>query len=154
MTSHRLIVPAPVRRSVTVRSPQARAFEVFAARIGAWWPPTHHIGATPFRDIVLEPRVGGRWYEVGGDGSECDWGHVLAWEPPSRLLLAWQIDAQFRFDAYNVFNHPVLYFNSNQGNTCVDCGVTAGQITDIEQDGSPGSPTGMRQLQFGVRFTF
>ena len=62
--------------------------------------------------------------------------------------------AQFRFDAYNVFNHPVLGFNSNQGNTCVDCGGNAGQITDIEGDGSPGSPTGMRQLQFGVRFTF
>ena len=98
MTSHPLIVPAPVRRSVTVRRPQARAFEVFTAHIGAWWPPTLHIGATPFRDIVLEPRTGGRWYEVGSDGRECDWGHVLAWEPPSRLLLAWQIDAQFRFD--------------------------------------------------------
>jgi uncharacterized protein YndB with AHSA1/START domain len=98
MTSHPLIVPAPVRRSVTVRSPQARAFEVFTTRIGAWWPPTHHISTTPFRDIVLEPRAGGRWYEVGSDGSECDWGHVLAWEPPSRLMLAWQIDAQFHFD--------------------------------------------------------
>jgi hypothetical protein len=62
--------------------------------------------------------------------------------------------AQFRFDAYNVFNHPVLGFNGNQGNTCVDCGGTAGQITDIQGDNSPGSPTGMRQLQFGVRFIF
>jgi hypothetical protein len=62
--------------------------------------------------------------------------------------------AQFRFDAYNVFNHPVLGFNGNQGNTCVDCGGTAGQITDIQGDSSPGSPTGMRQLQFGVRFIF
>jgi len=64
--------------------------------------------------------------------------------------------AQFRFDAYNVFNHPVLGFNGNQGNTCIDtsCGANAGQITDIEGDNSPGSPTGMRQLQFGVKFIF
>jgi hypothetical protein len=65
-----------------------------------------------------------------------------------------RIKAQFRFDAYNIFNHPVLGFNSNQGNTCVDCTGNAGQITDIEADASPGSPTGMRQLQFGFRVTF
>jgi hypothetical protein len=62
--------------------------------------------------------------------------------------------AQFRFDAYNVFNHPVLGFNANQGNTCIDCGGTAGQITDIQGDNSPGSPNGMRQLQFGFKFIF
>jgi Carboxypeptidase regulatory-like domain len=64
--------------------------------------------------------------------------------------------AQFRFDAYNVFNHPVLGFNGNQGNTCVEtsCGSNAGQITDIEGDNSPGSPNGMRQLQFGFKFIF
>jgi Carboxypeptidase regulatory-like domain len=65
-----------------------------------------------------------------------------------------RVRAQFRFDAYNVFNHPVLGFNGNQGNTCIDCGGTAGQITDIQGDNSPGSPTGMRQLQFGFRVTF
>jgi len=62
-----------------------------------------------------------------------------------------RIKAQFRFDAYNVFNHPVL---GTPGNACVDCGGSAGQITDIEADGSPGSPVGMRQLQFGFRVTF
>jgi hypothetical protein len=65
-----------------------------------------------------------------------------------------RIKAQFRFDAYNVFNHPVLGFNSNQGNTCIDCGGSAGQITDIEADSAPGAPIGMRQLQFGFRVTF
>jgi hypothetical protein len=65
-----------------------------------------------------------------------------------------RVVAQFRFDAYNVFNHPVLGFNSSQGNTCIDCGGNAGQITDIEADSSPASPSGMRALQFGVRLTF
>jgi hypothetical protein len=55
---------------------------------------------------------------------------------------------QFRMDAFNVFNHPVLGFSSTQGNTCVDCSGNAGQVTDIEQD------TTMRQLQFGLRLTF
>ena len=62
-----------------------------------------------------------------------------------------RVKAQFRFDAYNLFNHPVL---AVPGNTCVDCGGSAGQITDIEADAAPGSPVGMRQLQFGVRVTF
>jgi hypothetical protein len=61
--------------------------------------------------------------------------------------------AQFRFDAYNVFNHPVLGFSSTQGNVCVDC-AGAGRITAIEADASPNAPNGMRQLQFGLRFTF
>ena len=67
-----------------------------------------------------------------------------------------RVKAQFRMDAFNVFNHPVLGFNNNQTGTgsCIDCGGTAGQITDIQGDNSPGSPTGMRQLQFGVRVIF
>jgi hypothetical protein len=64
-----------------------------------------------------------------------------------------RVKAQFRFDAYNVFNHPVLGV-SNNFNGCVDCGGSSGQITDIEADAAPGSPVGMRQLQFGVRVTF
>ena len=65
-----------------------------------------------------------------------------------------RVKAQFRMDAFNVFNHPVLGFNSNQGNTCIDCGGNAGQITDIEADSSPGSTTGMRQLEFALKFSF
>jgi hypothetical protein len=61
-----------------------------------------------------------------------------------------RVKAQFRFDAYNVFNHPVLALP----NSCVDCGGQAGQITDIEADSAPGAPIGMRQLQFGARVTF
>ncbi len=65
-----------------------------------------------------------------------------------------RVKAQFRMDAFNVFNHPVLGFNANQGNTCIDCGGNAGQITDIEADSSPGSTTGMRQLEFALKISF
>jgi len=66
-----------------------------------------------------------------------------------------RVKAQFRMDAFNVFNHPVLGFNSNQGGTgqCIDCPGN-GQITDIEADSSPGSTTGMRQLEFALKFIF
>jgi uncharacterized protein YndB with AHSA1/START domain len=71
---------------------------VFTAGFARWWPATHSIGAVPLSEAVIEPRVGGRWFERGTDGSECDWGRVLVWEPPHRVVLGWQIDANFKFD--------------------------------------------------------
>ena len=95
--------------------------------------------------------------QVGNVGFDSYWGPHAFYDDMAiakNFTITERVKAQFRFDAYNVFNHPVLGFNGNQGNTCVDCGGTAGQITDIENVNSPGSPTGMRQLQFGVRLTF
>lgn len=90
----------PVRKAIRVQATPARAFEVFTAGMSRWWMPTHSISPTktPIAEVVIEPRVGGRWYERGTDGSECDWGRVLLWDPPTRLVLAWQIDAQWKFD--------------------------------------------------------
>jgi hypothetical protein len=65
-----------------------------------------------------------------------------------------RVKAQFRMDVFNVFNHPVLGFNQNQGDTHIDGSGNAGQITDIEADSSPGSTTGMRQLEFALKFSF
>ena len=93
---NRTITVAPVRKTVRVNAAAAHAFEAFALGIGRWWPATHTVGTSPMRDVVIEPHPGGRWYERGQDGSECDWGVVLAWEPPGRLLLGWQLDAEFR----------------------------------------------------------
>ena len=63
-----------------------------------WWPPAYTIGKSPMKSIVIEPRVGGRWFEVGEDGSECQWGDVLIWDPPHRLALAWPINLDWQFD--------------------------------------------------------
>jgi uncharacterized protein YndB with AHSA1/START domain len=94
----RTITPAPVRKSIEVEAPPALAFEVFTNRIGLWWPKSHHIGAADPDTFGIEPRAGGRWFERGVDGSECEIGKVLVWEPPTRLVLAWQIGADWKFD--------------------------------------------------------
>ncbi|HUB96112.1 MAG TPA: SRPBCC family protein [Stellaceae bacterium] len=92
------ITAAPVRKTITVKVAPDRAFEVFTAGMSRWWPQTHSINASPLKQVIIEPRAGGRWYERGEDGSECQWGKVLAWEPPTRLVLAWQIGAAWKYD--------------------------------------------------------
>jgi len=89
---------APVRKRIVVNAPQAHAFDVFATRFDSWWPRDHHIGKSTMKQAVIEPHAGGRWYEVGDDDRECDWGTVLAWEPPARLVLSWIINGKFQVD--------------------------------------------------------
>jgi uncharacterized protein YndB with AHSA1/START domain len=88
----------PVRHEVTVPLTPEAAFSLFTADFSAWWPVEHHIGAADLEIAIIEPATGGRWYERGTDGSECDWGEVLAYEPPSRLVLSWQINGQWKYE--------------------------------------------------------
>ncbi len=88
----------PIVQVVTVPVPPDRAFVLFTSAMGKWWSPTMHIAPEPFADIVIEPFSGGRWYERDAAGAECQWGTVLSWEPPSRLLLGWQLNGSFGFD--------------------------------------------------------
>ncbi len=92
------ITLAPVRKSVRVSAPPERAFDIFASGMSRWWPPTHTTLKAPFKAYVVEPRPGGRWYQIGTDGSESDTGSVRVWEPPSRLVLVWRLDAQWQYD--------------------------------------------------------
>jgi uncharacterized protein YndB with AHSA1/START domain len=85
-----------VRRSITVDAPVERAFEVFTTGFGSWWPLDYHTGDQVPQTVVLEPRVGGRWFERAADGTDADWGVVLAWEPPTRVVLAWQLDTGWK----------------------------------------------------------
>jgi uncharacterized protein YndB with AHSA1/START domain len=87
-----------VRKEITVEASAKRAFEVFTTHFDSWWPRSHHIGGGEMAAAVIEPRTGGRWYERTADGTECDWGRVLAWEPPTRLVLTWEISPEFTRD--------------------------------------------------------
>jgi uncharacterized protein YndB with AHSA1/START domain len=84
----------PVRTAVTVPLSPGQAFTLFTEGYHSWWPHSHHIGAAELAETVLEPRAGGRYYERGVDGSECDWGRVLACDPPHRIVVSWQINAR------------------------------------------------------------
>jgi len=110
---------APVVRTVTVKASPARAFVLFTANIERWWPQTHHIGKAPFTAVVLEPRVGGRWFERDADGAECQWGKVLAWEPPGRLLLGWQINQAFEYDPAFLTELELTFAPAGEGATLV-----------------------------------
>ncbi|HEV7719053.1 MAG TPA: SRPBCC family protein [Arsenicitalea sp.] len=99
MTAHQTITAAPIRKQLVVKAAPSRAFEIFTAGIGGWWPRDKSIGTTPIVDVVLEPFAGGRWYEKNADGRECEWGKVLVWEPGKRLTLNWQIGANWQHNA-------------------------------------------------------
>jgi uncharacterized protein YndB with AHSA1/START domain len=88
----------PISGKTTVGVPLDRAFRVFTESFTTWWPAGYHIGQADMAEAILEPREGGRWYERGVDGTECDWGRVLAWEPPHRLVVTWQINGQWQYD--------------------------------------------------------
>jgi uncharacterized protein YndB with AHSA1/START domain len=91
--------PNSVRKAARVQAPIEIAWRVFTEQLGTWWPlENYKIGKAKAVDAVIEPRVGGRWYERGEDGSTCDWGTVLAWEPPARLVLSWDITADWQYD--------------------------------------------------------
>jgi uncharacterized protein YndB with AHSA1/START domain len=82
---------APVVRAISVAVPPERAFKVFTERIGAWWPlEMHGVFGDKAKTCVMEPRVGGRVYEVSVDGEEASWAEVTAYEPPERIVWSWR----------------------------------------------------------------
>jgi uncharacterized protein YndB with AHSA1/START domain len=89
---------ASVRSSIVVDTSIERAFSVFTDGIATWWPPEHHILQGPLAEMVFEPRQGGHVYDRGVDGSECRWARVLAYEPPNRFVISWDINLQWQVE--------------------------------------------------------
>ena len=81
----------PVVRTVTVQAPIEKAFRVFTEDMGTWWPfEPHSIGKDKVVDAAIEGRAGGRIYEKWADGTTCDWGEVIVFDAPAKLVLSWK----------------------------------------------------------------
>lgn len=88
-------VPAlsePIQQATIVRRDRSHTYKVFVRSLGAWWPnQPFSFGADELEAVHVQESTGGRVHEVWADGTEKDWGRVVAWEPPSRLVLSWEV---------------------------------------------------------------
>jgi len=87
-----------VRTQIAVEAPIERAFRVFTEDFGSFKPPEHNLLEVEIAETVFEPRVGGHLSDRGVDGSECRWARVLAYEPPERVVISWDIDPRWRIE--------------------------------------------------------
>jgi uncharacterized protein YndB with AHSA1/START domain len=87
-----------VRTSIVVEAPIDRAFSVFTQEFGRVKPPEHNLLAVEIAETVFEPREGGHVYDRGVDGSECRWARVLAYDPPHRVVISWDISPQWQIE--------------------------------------------------------
>jgi uncharacterized protein YndB with AHSA1/START domain len=99
MTDPIAITVPPIVRHVDVAAPVDTCFRVFVHEFASWWPPEHHLGEDrTITGFVIEPFAGGRMYDIDADGGECQWGTVLAIDPPDRLVFAWHIQGDWTVD--------------------------------------------------------
>lgn len=85
-------IPA-VTHTVVIGLRTEAAFSRFVADMGAWWPRDYTWSKDALEEIAIEPQTGGRCFERGPHGFHCDWGRVLEWEAPKRLVFSWQISS-------------------------------------------------------------
>ena len=87
-----------VRHEIVVQAPIERAFSVFTEDFGSFKPPEHNMLSVDIAETVFEPRAGGHVFDRGTDGSECRWARVLAYEPPDRVVISWDISPQWQIE--------------------------------------------------------
>jgi len=87
-----------VHHEIVVNAPIERAFSVFSEDFGSFKPPEHNLLGVEIAETVFEPRTGGRLYDRGVDGSECNWARVLAYEPPDRVVISWDINPRWQIE--------------------------------------------------------
>src|SRR5579864_6530808 len=88
-----------VRHSIVVDAPIEKAFRVFTQDFGRFKPPEHNMLGVEIAETVFEPRIGGHLYDRGVDGSECRWARILAYEPPNRVVISWDISPSWQIES-------------------------------------------------------
>jgi len=87
-----------LRLETVVEAPQRHAFTVFTEQFDRIKPREYNLLDVDIAETVFEARVGGHVYDRGVDGSVCRWARVLAFDPPERFVISWDIDAQWRLE--------------------------------------------------------
>jgi uncharacterized protein YndB with AHSA1/START domain len=87
-----------IRHEIVVEAPIERAFTVFTDGFGSFKPREHNMLGVDIAETVFEPREGGHIYDRGVDGSECRWARVLAYEPPDRVVISWDINPRWQIE--------------------------------------------------------
>ena len=134
----------PVHKSVTVKASAERAFRIFTEGVDTWWPRAHHIGKSPMKKAVIEGRAGGRCFTEQIDGTDCDWGQVLVWEPPHRLVMAWQVTPAWDYepDVAKSSEVVVRFTPELDGSTRVDL-----EHRHLERHGAGWAPCARRSIR-------
>jgi uncharacterized protein YndB with AHSA1/START domain len=111
-----------VQVQIVVEAPLDRAFSFFTESFGSFKPPEHNMLEVEIAETVFEPRVGGHLYDRGVDGSECRWARVLAYEPPHRVLLSWDVSPQWQLetDSEKTSEWEVRFFSETPERTRVE----------------------------------
>lgn len=90
---------AVVRREIVVDAAIDKAFSTFVERFGDFKPKEHNLLGSPIVRTTFDPEVGGHVYDVAEDGSECRWARVLAYEPPHRVVVSWDISPSWQIES-------------------------------------------------------
>ncbi len=111
-----------VRHSVVVDAPVDKAFKVFTENFGRFKPPEHNLLGVDIAETVFDGRVGGYLFDRGVDGSECRWARILAYEPPNRVVLSWDISPYWQIEKNldNTSEFEVRFIPEAPGRTRVE----------------------------------
>jgi uncharacterized protein YndB with AHSA1/START domain len=99
MSTHTRTPATTVRSSIVVEAHIERAFDAFTDDFDRIKPREHNMLAVEIAESVFEPRVGGRIFDRGVDGSECQWARVLVYEPPHRVVFSWDISPRWQIES-------------------------------------------------------